>query len=250
MDLKVWVVFPDIMRSATSEVRTLLRRACHNRGWSVQEKKSHTKRVNGRPIEFLTADDATNLYRLAHRVKVAVFFFGKPFVPLSPGAQSGRDKRMELSRFVRYKAHSQRLPAGLTDVAPHLASCEAWQHRVGCEGRHDPRCFPLQLFSTKCAELDSQKQRTRFDEVHGATNRRIDDRGLTWRLDPHSFHGRDVLHVAGCELPRGFHWDVSVGHSPKVVATAKERWRVQDYINVAPDAQLRGRAPFAKKLNG
>ena len=248
MKFEIWVVFPDIMRSATSRVRELLRRACVSKSWSIQEKVSHTGRIDGRPTEFLTADDATNLYRRAHRAKMAVLFFGKPFVPLSPRARSRYGRKMRLGRFVRYKAHAQRLSVELTDVTPHLASCEAWHGSVRCEDSHDPRCFPLQLFSTGCAELDSPQQRTRFNEVHGAGTRRVDDQGLRWQLDPHGFHGRDALHVAGCELPPGFHWDVSVGHGPKIITTAKERWQVRNYINIAPDAQLRGRAPHAKKL--
>ena len=237
------------MRSATSKVRGLLRRACSNKSWSVQEKVSQTRRVDGRPIEFLTADDATNLYRRAHRLKVAVLFFGKPFVPLTPHPPYD-SLRVGLGRFVRYKAHAQRLPVRLTDVAPHLASCEAWHGSVRCEDGHDPRCFPLQLFSTNCTELDSRQERTTFNEVHGTGTRRVDDQGLRWQLDPHGFHGRDTLRVAGYELPRGFHWDVSVGHGPKIITTAKERWQVRNYINIAPDAQLRGRAPHARKLPG
>ena len=250
MTFEIWVVFPDTMRSATSAVRALVRRACHNRAWLVQEKRSRTQRVNGRPVEFLAASDAINLYRRAHRVRVAVWFFGKPFVPLSPDARSSTIRKMTLARFVRYKAHSQRLASRLTDVSTHLDSCEAWRRGVGCEDGHDPRCFPLHLFSTDCTELDSPPERVRFDEVHGAGARRVDGEDLRWQLDPSGFHGRDVLHVAGCKLARGFHWDVSVSRGHKMITTGKERWRVLRYINIAPDAHLRGRAPYAKKLYG
>ena len=249
MDLEVWVVFPDTARAPTAAVRDQLRRECRNRSWQMQEKTSRVQRVNGRPLQLVTAADAVNLYRRSHRVRVAVFFAGKPLVPLSPDARAVRTRQsMALASFVRYKAHARRLPAEPTDVSRHLDSCEAWRRSIGCEGGHDPRCLPFHVFTSQNTDLDEQQQRQRFDDVHGAGTRRRDGRGLTWRLDRPSFHGRDRLHVAGCKLPPGFHWDVSVSGWPKTISTATERWRVSQYINVAPDAHLRGRAPHARKI--
>ena len=246
MNLEIWVVFPDTERASTAAVRSQLRNECRNRSWQMQEKVSRVRRVNGRPLQLVTAIDAVNLYRRSHRVRVAVFFTGKPFVPLSPDARAVR-YRQSLASFVRYKAHARQLPVEPTDVSHHLDSFEESCGEMGCEGINDPRCLPFHVFTTQCADLDEQQQRRRFSEVHGAGARRRDGRDLTWRLDQ-AFHGRDKLHVAGFELPPGFHWDVSVSDSPKTITTATERWWVSQYINVAPDAHLRGRRPYAWKI--
>ena len=248
MDLEVWVVFPHTERVSTAAVRERLRKECHSRSWKMQEKTSHVQRVNGRPLQLVTATDAVNLYRRSHRVRVAVFFAGRPLVPLSLDAQAVRfGQFMALASFVRYKAHARRLPAEPTDVSHHLDSCEESCGEMDCEGSHDPRCLPFHVFTTKCADLDEQQQRRRFDDVHGTSARRRDGRNLTWRPDP-ALHGRDRLHVAGCKLQPGFHWDVSVSDGPKTITTAMEQWRVSRYINVAPDAHLRGRKPYAWKI--
>ena len=249
MDFELWIVFPNTRRSKTSDVRKRLRMECRNRDWLVQERKSDVRRFNGRPVEVVAGVDADNLYRRAHRVKVAVLFFGRPFVPLNPEARLDRaEHRVALDRFVRYKAHAQRLPEDAVDVSGHLASCEEWRQSVGCDSGYDPRCLPLHLFKAGQGELDSHEDRRRFDEVHGAGARRRDDAGLTWRLDAAGFHGREKLHVAGRELVAGFHWDVSVNGSATTITTAVERWRVREYVNIAPDGHLRGRAPYARRM--
>ena len=243
-------MFSETMRSATAAVRGYLRRECRNRAWTVQEKKSRVHRLGGRPVELVEAGDAINLYRRAHRIKVAVFYFGKPVVPLSPDAPAVRKKTMRLSNFVRYKAYAERLPTERMDLSEHLDSCEEWRRSVECEDGHDPRCLPLHLFATEHKELDSEYGRGRFGDAHGAGARRHDDRGLRWQLEPARFHGRDILHVAGYDLPRGFHWDVSVDGRRRMIVTAAEKWEVAEYVNISPDAHVRGRSPYATEDHG
>ena len=249
MDFELWIVFPKTKRSKISDVRRRLRTECRSRDWLLQERGSDVRRFNGRPVEVVAGVDADNLYRRAHRVRVAVLFFGRPFVPLNPEARIDRaEQRVALDRFVRYKAHAERLSEDVGDLSRHLASCEKWRESVECESGYDPRCLPLHLFKTGRVALDSPDDRQRFDDVYGAGARRRDDARLTWRLDAARFHGRERLHVAGCKLAAGFHWDVSVNGSAKTITTAVERWRVRVYINVAPDGHLRGRAPYARRM--
>lgn len=213
----------------------------------MQEKTSRLHRLDGRPQQLVSGADSVNLYRRAHRVRVAVFVAGKPFVPLNPDPLRTKHT-LPLTRFVRYKAHARRLPTEKTDVSTQLDSCDAWRRITECEGGHDPRCLPFPVFDTEHADLDERQQRQVFDDHHGSGARRVDDRGLTWSLEPTAFHGRDELQVAGCKLPRGFHWDVSVADGPKTLTTGTERWRVFRYVNVAPDASFRGRKPYARKI--
>ena len=248
MKFEVWVVFPEAKRSATSEVRDRLRKECRNRSWWIQERPSRARRFNGRPVQLLSGRDAANLYRRAHRARVALFVAGRPLVPLTPDVTIRIERTVPLIRFIRYKAHARPLPTVTADVSRQLDSCEAWHRSTKCEGGRDPRCLPLHVFASQRTDLDERTQRQAFDGSHGTGACRVDNRGLTWRLDPKNFHGRERLHVAGCELPSGFHWDVSVPNGPRELATGTEHWLVSRYINIAPDAHFRGRAPYARKI--
>ena len=247
MELEIWVVFPETRGADTTAVRNRLRRECRDRSWQLQEKTTRVQRLNGRPRELVTGVDAANLYRRAHRVRMAVFFSGRPLVSLTPRTPRNR-QTVSLTSFVRYKAHALRLPTEPTRVPSHLDSCEAWRCSTECEGGHDPRCLPFHVFDTQHDDLDEFRQRQAFDITHGTGARRRDDRGMKWRLDPTSFHGTERLHVAGYELPSGFHWDVSVQGGPKTLTTGTDEWKVFRYINIAPDAHFRGRSPHARRI--
>ena len=152
-----------------------------------------------------------------------------------------------LATFVRYKSLAARLPREPAEVSNQLEAYEAWCELVECEGGRDPRCLPFHIFKSGNSDLDTPERRRHFDDIHGTGARRQDDNELAWDLKPGGFHGRDILHVAGRELPPGFHWDVSVDRA-RTITTPTEQWRVSKYVNVAPDANVRGRAPFAQKM--
>jgi hypothetical protein len=61
-------------------------------------------------------------------------------------------------------------------------------------------------------------------------------------------HGYPDLQVAGCQLTRGFHWDVRPGGDSKLIYTSEAVWKVHVYLNVYPDGGLRGQIPYAKKV--
>ena len=250
MDREVWVVFPPTARRRIAEVRDRLRRECDTRSWPrPQEKTFPERRVRGRPLGLLAGSDAANLYRRSHRARVGVFFVGQPCVLLKPDAHVFAGGALAaLRRFVRYKAYVSPLPEDPADVSGALDVYDAWCGRVECGGGRDPRCLPFHIFKSDQMPLGTTEQQQRFDGKYGSGARRRDDDDFVWILDPARFHGADVLHVAGYELAPGFHWDVSVGRGRKIITTPTERWRVDRYVNVAPDAHLRGRAPHARKI--
>ncbi|MDE2905717.1 MAG: hypothetical protein OXQ28_06490 [Acidobacteriota bacterium] len=199
-------------------------------------------------MELLDGVDAVNMYRRLHRARVCVLFAGKPVISLKPGAPAfGPGRSIGLATFVRYKSHAARLPREPVDVPNQLEAYEAWCELVECESGRDPRCLPFHIFKSENSDLDTPECRRHFDDIHGTGAQRHDDNDLTWDLKPGGFHGRGILHVAGRELPRGFHWDVSVDRA-RTITTPTEQWRVSRYVNVAPDANVRGRAPFAQKV--
>jgi hypothetical protein len=77
---------------------------------------------------------------------------------------------------------------------------------------------------------------------------RIDDEKREWKLSPRLFHGNDTLYVAGCQLRAGFHWDVRPISKTTQILTTTAVWRVNRYINVTPDAQVRGGPPHAEMI--
>ena len=246
MDREIWYVFPDTGPAKTARLRDELRRECRRRGWGLQEKRSVETRVEGRPLQFLSGEDAVNLYRRSHRIRVGVLFTGRPAVLPRPGKAHPSDKAIALAAFVRYKAYAARLPAEPACISSCLDEYELWCQDTGCENGNDPRCLPFHIFRSGHTDLDTPGERRRFNEIHGSGDRRRDERALLWSLGP--FHGRDVLHVAGHMLQPGFHWDVSVQGDAKTITTPTERWQVSRYINIAPDAHLRGRTPYVRKI--
>ena len=248
-DREVWIVFPRSERTRIASVRKALRRECRARSWRLQEVVPNPeRRIDGRPLMWMAGADAVKLYRRSHRTRVGVFHTGSPRVRLMRGARIS----MAVEMFVRYKAYASPLPDVAAQVSQYLDEYETWCHLVACENIHDPRCLPFHVFESHQTELGTPEQRRRFGEVHGAGNRRRDHQGLTWCLNPAAFHGRDALHVAGCELPRGAHWDVSAdGRDAPTVATPTEQWRIRrksGYVNVYPDGHVMGRKPYAQRL--
>ena len=246
MDREIWVVFPNTDRGRTARMRDELRRECPKRGLGLQWIRSIAKRVDGRPLDFLSGIDAVKLYRRSHRARVGVLFTGRPVILPRPGRAVRPTETIGLARFVRYKAYAARLPATPACLSSCLNAYESWCRDAGCENGNDPRCLPFHIFQSEHTDLDTPENRRRFNEIHGPGARRRDERKFFWKLGP--FHGRDVLHVAGHTLPPGFHWDVSVQANPKRIKTPTECWQVSRYINIAPDADLRGRPPHARKI--
>ena len=246
MDHEIWCVFPNTGRDRTARIRDELRRECHKRGWGLHEIRSIETRVDGRPVDFLSGEDAVNLYRRSHRARVGVLFTGRPAVLPRPGKAHRSEKTIKLPTFVRYKAYAARLPATAACLSSCLDAYKAWCWNTGCENGSDPRCLPFHIFQSRHTDLNTPEERRRFNEIYGAGARRRDEGEFSWTLGP--YHGRDVLHVAGHTLPPGFHWDVSARGNAKTITTPTERWEVSRYINIAPDAHLRGRTPYARKV--
>lgn len=96
--------------------------------------------------------------------------------------------------------------------------------------------------------LDLAAQREEFASLYGGGSVRIDDDKREWKLSPRDFHGRETVQIAGRDLRPGFHWDVTpLAGSAKIVTTSQV-WQVYRYVNVYPNAHVRGRHPDARKI--
>lgn len=154
---------------------------------------------------------------------------------------------MALDTFCRHKAYFIRLRWD-RDLATWASVFAGGLEAVGCDGPDDPRCLPLHVFRPRGSgwskALGATHGRAAFARDHGPASCRTDAADLLWETGPN--HAGEPLAVAGRALPAGFHWDVQ--GTGQEIWTPTEGWLVRQYINVAPDAHLRGREPFAKPI--
>ena len=185
----------------------------------------------------LDPNDAYRLYDQLHFSRALVLVF-TAFVSRTP--LSARRRRS-----------SARLRTPQVDFSPIQQARWATALRVSPIGvlgvirREDlPRARRLHVFATSCncLHLGTTAADDAFRRRHGSPARRRDDKDLDWiRADRSAYHGRPVLRIAGRELHRGMHWDVSSRRQRKV-QNSIEVWRLtgsrNSYANVYPNAHI------------
>lgn len=251
MPTDIWVIFPQSRRPETGAARAAIRAICKARGWNFQERPAKDLPItsSGRRRFLISGDDADALYRRLHVSRVGILSFERVEVSLDPVAQKGAIRErflVGLEAFSRYKSFYSRV--SVEQPTDWLEGFERWCMIVECEGEHDPRCLPLHVFKARQLSLDEPAQRDEFARLHGDGSVRVDDEGKAWRLSPRDFHGRESFQVAGLSLRPGFHWDVTPSGRFARVITTTQIWEVYRYINVYPNAHIRGRHPDARKI--
>lgn len=257
MDIDVWAVYPTPLNARLASSRHRLRKECERRGWFFHEKPTFEVRINpaGRTREILSSPEATNLYRRVHRARVALLSFAESHVCVNPNYEIAirHGRLITLAQFLRYKCFYEvvRHPDQFLqeDIENFAGRYAAYCQTKACEDEHDPRCLPLHVFKQKVhGLLDQPEERAEFDRLHGAGSVRTDDEQREWRLFPRNFHGHEQLHVCGLQLRHGFHWDVQPGGNSTLIVTTKEVWKVSHYVNIYPDAHVRGNKPHATRV--
>ena len=252
-DVEVWLFGPP-GGGLTNLMWRMVEAECSARGWSAVLRRTHKRRTSeGRPIGPIDNQDATNLYRRIHRLRVGVWQIGRAHAPIKPCPRPVMNDYVEISRFVRHKAFHCRLPTtGLDgEWRSSLAAFDAWLQQVSCEGEGDPRCLPFHAFGTdfEIDRLGTAGGDAEFARAHGPQSARIDSNGLLWNRPRGAFHGGETLHVAGRDLVSGFHWDVSSGGTRKRLTTTKDVWEIgpNGHLNVYPDQHVRIRESRAAR---
>ena len=242
--IALWLVYPDSQRDAIGPARRTIQSACENRGWQFIERPTREIRVNGRPLNGVKVDDAISLYKLLHRARVGVWELKPSRVPTSKCPQNDKDY-IALNQFVLHKAFVTRFQLLNFDYdwCHSLDEFMNWLRVSGCENEGDPRCLPFHLFATGIPldDLENDIGRSRFADMHGPQSKRLDDRTLSWQRPLGVPHGRDALLVSGCQLVRGFHWDVSASRNRTTIKAHDGDWIIEPggYLNVYPDAYIR-----------
>lgn len=246
----VWAFFRDTEKAATGDLRNFVRSECKKEGFDFQERPTRTVNLfGGRSCGVIAPDVATQLYRQLHRPRVAVLSLDRePWVCLYPHADTAikLERLARLPKFVRYKALYRRVRTQ-DQAAGALSGFRHWLTNTPCDGDADPRVLPFHLFESKLSgDLNSEDGRRSFSDAHGAPRSREDGEGLKWGY--RVMHGYADLQVAGCQLTRGFHWDVRPAGGAKLIYTPEAAWKVHVYLNIYPDGGLRGQSPYAKKV--
>ncbi len=242
---EVWLFYP---RGGGDSIRDAVRSKCEDEGWRLYERSTSQIRFpTGRPIQKVTPEDATNLYRSIHTRSIGVWQLNDANVPIRPNPKNSPRRYVPLRRFVQYKAFHHRIgPNRFSEQwADSADAFRSWIQEVGCEGEADPRCLPFHVFETDLGKYDlvTSDGRQRFERDHGRQSSRYDDNELLWKRPPaQQMHGQLILQVAGRTLVQGFHWDVSSQRNSHTITNTWETWKIRrnGHVNIYPNAHIRG----------
>lgn len=243
--VEVWLVHAD-NGGSFGPIRTSIEAACMSKGWGLNLRPvSRSRSFEGRPLAPMKNQDAANLYRQIHRCRVGVWQLGDVHVPITPQPRPTTNDYIPLRRFISHKAFHCRVQLQEIDrqLKSSLSDFEGWLQQILCDGEGDPRCLPLHVFRTgfNVDDLATDMGRSRFADIHGPQSSRLDDNQLRWNRPTGPYHGQEVLSVAGRNLARGFHWDVSSQEKRRRITTTSETWEIgsKGYVNVYPDQHIR-----------
>lgn len=196
---------------------------------------------SGRRLNVMGAEDASVLYKMCHRAPTLVVALASAWISIDPSrTPPNRRAGRSLESFVAYKALYGLVRAD-ADVPSLFDRFRVWQGEEHCNGPSDPRILPLHVFDagSEPHDLHTKSGCTRFRHAFGRPSERKDHSGRIWASG--TPHGTDVLQVAGSDLPKGMHWDVSGERAGCRVANASEIWRLKrsGYVNVYPNEHVR-----------
>ncbi len=251
--IEVWIFYPS--KSAHRDIKALignLIEACKLNKWRpvLREYKVFNKQG------VISGTDVQELYLRIHKARVAVIsiqppgaagpiLFDRPTKP-STGEQINYKQTLSLRQLCLNKSFFYKMR---WDRETHnwVSGFQKWAISINCSSTHDPICLPFHVFKAEGhwpKTLKSHESRKDFNNQYG-TNDRKDLRSLIWKTN--ELHGNESIHIAGFQLPKGYHWNVNSSLNKATLYTPTEVWEVSNYVNVTPDACIRGRAPNAKR---
>jgi hypothetical protein len=250
----VWISHPP--KSIDKRIQLLIKSiasTCVSQNWGLELREYQI--INNRGV--ISGQDSHDLYQKIHRSRTAVvsiqppnaagpILFDRPIQAIR-GRAIDFKKTISLRQFCINKAYFYKMRWD-RNIHNWDSGFHSWTSRTHCEGILDPICLPFPVF---CAEdhwpksLRFTDSRRDFNHQFG-TNDRLDLRKLIWKT--REMHGTEIVNIAGFNLPRGYHWNVNSSLGLTQLFTPTEIWEINSYVNVTPDACIRGRLPFAKRI--
>lgn len=240
LPLHVFLVLPP-SDETSKDLQTLVSEWARSKGRKLSTARTTLVRSKeGHQLNLLKPADVRALYRLCHEEYVVVLALVAARVQLDVSERPSKPGSLPLEEFVRYKALYAR-PAD--EEAMKRVLDEVSIDDSGCEDFRDPRCLPFAVFRPrKVLDLTEPKSRKEFKKSHKArrsTTAFADAGDREWSVG--EYHTMELLHVAGCVLPYGFHWDVETRKSWTIL-NGWERWTLPGtkHVNVHPNGHIRG----------
>lgn len=231
------------------EVRIHLMEQAGRRKWEVLPLRrtvtiGYEGKAAGRKVSVLTPQDARELYRAAHNGPLAILGPAAYHIRPDPSVNPAPDRALwKPDEFFRYKAHTD-LIRSTRHVEEALDSSSAALKNLSCNGFTDPRTLPMHVFSPigHKHDLTTPFGINNFKKIYGSAHSRTDSSGRVWTKGAN--HGREILKIAGHELPMGFHWDVNLdrGRRSCTIANGWQVWKLEAraaYVNISPNAAIR-----------
>ena len=214
---------------------------CEREGWEYRHLTAPlVVGSEGQRAHLVPRTEAADLYVQLHRTPTAVVHDGKVLVRTAPHDGMRERTWISLRQFCAYKSFVTSTRAN--GFSKWAESYELWATSIECDGTADPRCFPFHSYSSARTEnLESDAMRAAFRRHHYRESARnwLDDDRFTWApATAQERHGRDPVTIAGCELPLGFHWDLT-RRPAKEVRLADSVYRIGQHLNVYPDGKAR-----------
>lgn len=243
---RVFVIASSSNSLASKRLLAATIRACEPRfpvgTYATRRQQLRGERPQG-SIDVLAPDDAAALYHAMHESAVLVVALSTISVLRDPSSTPPtRRKTIRLAAFVAHKAlHA--LIEHEDELEEQLQRLATWPQQPGCDGENDPRVLPLHVFEADkywegLANPDVRKQ---FAKTYGAGGTRTDDGNKLWCRTPEYHGGQRSLHVAGRDLHKGMHWDVTSVKGKATLHTSNAVWHLEGshgYVNVYPNATV------------
>ena len=220
-----------------------------NRSLTAIRRYTQPKRTRKETLFTVNSKLAKELSKSSRRKLVAIIQFGSARVLLNPLDEWSRKTSVTLGDYLG-DAACVRTVSDESNLDCVIKDCMFWFDHPGGDvalNKTDPRCLPMSVFSrSRLSLLESPEARRIFKKRYECPGRGLqwlDDDGKLWNGNG-PYHGLVPVHICGCALPLGWHWDVSWGKegSKKIlVCNGWEAWEVgrNGYINVCPDGSIR-----------
>lgn len=242
---ELWVVSPPKRTESQDRILESVIREANTNSISISCIRTEEHRFSRERLLALRPSDARRLYLRLHRALVGVLALGGFRVQQDISESVTRKTSIPLEGFIKYKSF-YRLLSRSAEVELAVRDFITWSEpETGSVNFfRDPRCLPFMIFEDSSGiSLETAEGRRKFEQKYCVPHKpahRTDAKERVWEIgQPHA--PSYFLHVKGCNLPLGSHWDVQMKRK-ETLANGWERWifAAREHANIHPNAEFHG----------